>query len=215
MQNFSFPYFSRNILEFWRRWHISLTSWLTDYVFTPLAINLRYLEKKGIIISIFITFLLSGLWHGANWTFVFWGGIHAIYFLITILFIGNKRFKTIVASNKFTPSFKETTSMLFTFFLVSFSNIFFRAESMFHAKKYIYNILSNPFTSVPDTPPITVIILLIIFIFLEWLGREGKYGIENLFSSYNRVLRWIMYLILVILILYYAGAEQPFFYFQF
>jgi alginate O-acetyltransferase complex protein AlgI len=225
-QNFATPYFSRNILEFWKRWHISLTSWLTDYIFTPLAIELRHLEKWGITIAIFITFFLSGLWHGANWTFIIWGLIHGFYYLFTILLIGHKTSKKAVAHNKNLPSIKEFLSMLLTFILVSFSYIFFRAENLTYAFNYINKIFSVSFFNFPKlnyllTSPLTMSIELIIFLILfiliiEWMGRREAHSLERLFIK-NSKFRKAFYMLIVILIFVFGNFEAnlEFIYFQF
>tara|TARA_B100000035_G_scaffold224201_1_gene192697 strand:- start:5945 stop:7357 length:1413 start_codon:yes stop_codon:yes gene_type:complete len=220
-QNFANPYFSRNILEFWKRWHISLTSWLTDYVFTPLAIKYRDYGNKGIIYSIFITFLLSGLWHGANWTFIFWGLVHAIYFLITLLIIGNKAPKGIVAENRISPSTIECFNILMTFILVLFSYIFFRAESLNHAFIYIGGIFSETALALPDFQNlqdlVITLFIILFFILFEWIGRRDQFAIEKLFLNIKRKYRFLIYYLILSLIIYYSvtGKDQEFIYFQF
>lgn len=218
-QNFAFPYFSRNILEFWKRWHISLTSWLTDYVFTPLAINLRHLENKGLLISVFATFLLSGLWHGANWNFIFWGGIHGLIYFLTILINGQKSPKGIVAKGKKTASLYEMLSMLSTFTLVSFSYIFFRSENLFGAFGYCKSIICNSFfglTVVDKRGLLLLIFLIIIFMIIEWLGRMYQYAIEKIGLEWKRSTRWFFYSLIVFSIfMFMQSNESPFIYFQF
>ena len=225
-QNFATPYFSRNILEFWKRWHISLTSWLTDYVFTPLAIDLRHLEKWGITIAIFITFFLSGLWHGASWTFIFWGLLHGLYYLLTILMIGHKTSKKVVAYNRSLPSIKELFSIFITFTLVSFSYIFFRAEDLNFAFEYINEIFSSSFYNIPQlnyllTSPLTLsieltFILIIFLLIIEWIGRRELYALEK-FCNTNFFKRNLFYVLLIVLIFVFGNFEAAleFIYFQF
>ena len=224
-QNFSAPYFSKNIVEFWRRWHMSLGKWLTDYVFTPLAINFRHLERKGLAISILITFLLSGLWHGAGWNFIVFGLIHAIYYLVTILLVSHKKlFKKEISENRKLPSFKESLAMLFTFVLVSFSYIFFRAGTMSHA----FNFIKDMFVGFTDKngyiQSINLIhweigylipILIMIFIVLEWIGRESKFALERIGYTWKRPLRILFYYAIIFTIFWLGGVEQQFIYFQF
>ena len=219
-QNFATPYFSRNILEFWKRWHISLTSWLTDYVFTPLAIEYRNFGNRGIILSIFITFFVSGLWHGANWTFIVWGLIHALYYLLTILLIGNKVPRHIVAEKRILPTMGELTSMLLTFILVAFSYIFFRAENLSHAFSYIAEIFSFSIFSTPEFQgkrlALTTMFLIIFFIIIEWLGRKKEHALSNMLNK-STIFRWVLTL-LICLIIYFFGnhnSELEFIYFQF
>jgi len=213
MQNFAFPYFSRDIAEFWRRWHISLSTWFRDYLYIPLGGSRGSTNKK--IRNIFIIFIVSGFWHGANWTFIIWGALNAFYFLPLLLLKTNRTNLSIVAQGKNFPTIREVVNILMTFFLTVFAWIFFRAESVSHAINYISKIFSNSLFSIPEIFPKTIILLIIMFVFLEWVGREGEYGLKKLFLSYKRRTRWISYLILCVLILYYSGREQPFLYFQF
>ena len=213
-KNFDFPFFSQNIAEFWRKWHISLTSWLTEYVFTPLSFNLRNLGKLGLIIAIIINFAICGIWHGANWTYVLFGLLHGSFFIPLIL-NGTLNRKKKIAEGKRYPSIREFINMLSLFTLVTLTFILFRSENIVYAILYISEIFSYSLFLIPEIPSIKVIFLVIIFIFLEWLGREGEYAIENVFISCEMSVRWMIYTIFVVLILYYAGAEQPFLYFQF
>ena len=213
-KNFDFPFFSQNIAEFWRKWHISLTSWLTEYVFTPLSFNFRNLGKLGLIIAIIINFTICGIWHGANWTYVLFGILHGCFFIPLIL-NGTLNRKKKIAEGKRYPSIREFINMLSLFTLVTLTFILFRSENIGHAILYISDIFSYSLFLIPEIPSIKLIFLVIIFIFFEWLGREGEYAIENIFILYERSVRWMIYTIFVVLILYYAGAEQPFLYFQF
>ena len=131
MKNFAFPYFSRDIAEFWRRWHISLSTWFRDYLYIPLGGSQVRTTLK--IRNTFIIFILSGFWHGANWTFVIWGIINAIYFLPLLLTENNRKHIDIVGFDKNLPSFKELSMILLTFSLTVFAWIFFRAENISQA----------------------------------------------------------------------------------
>ncbi|MCG7859047.1 MBOAT family protein, partial [Flavihumibacter sediminis] len=140
-------YFSRDIAEFWRRWHISLSSWFKDYLYIPLGGS-----RGGIIMKLrntFIIFLVSGFWHGANWTFIFWGFLHAIYYIPLLLSNNNRSNLEIVAKSRILPSFKEVTQIIGTFALVCFAWIFFRANNIQHAFEYIYGIFNRSFFSIP------------------------------------------------------------------
>jgi len=216
-QNFAFPYFSRDIAEFWRRWHISLTSWFRDYVYIPLGGSRK--SKIVNIRNVIIVFVLSGFWHGANWTFVIWGLLNAVYFIPLLLLNKNRKNIDIVAEHKKGISLKELGMMIFTFLLTLFAWIFFRAESINHAVQYISTIFSETvfvYTKI-DNPfkVITTIVLIIIFIYIEWIGRRNKYAIECLSIYKSRFLKWMVFYLIVIMIFVFGGMQQNFIYFQF
>ena len=222
LRNFAFPYFSRDIAEFWRRWHISLSSWFRDYVYIPLGGS-----KGGVWIKIrntFIIFLLSGFWHGANWTFIIWGGLNAIYFLPLLLLNKNRTNIEIAGQGKILPTIKEFINISITFILTLFAWIFFRATSVNHALTYISRLLNGLIfkSSYVETLNLvywnigfTIIILVVLFIIVEWIGREKQFAISNLEMKLPRVIRWPFYYCLAIAVYYYFGKEQQFIYFQF
>lgn len=212
-RNFAFPYFSRNISEFWNRWHISLSSWFRDYVYIPLGGNRVSLPKQ--VINIFIVFLLSGLWHGANWTFVVWGLLNAIYIVPLIIFKKTKEDPEIVAQGKLFPSTKEVLNMTVTFLLTLFAWIFFRAESITKAFEYIQGIFRPNFFSIPQILPVSLFIVTIFFFIIEWIGREQEYAIEKLPLRMPKVVRIGFYYFLLLLIFVFWGNAQQFIYFQF
>lgn len=218
MQNFAFPYFSRDMAEFWRRWHISLSTWFRDYLYIPLGGS--RVSKNKAIRNIFIIFLVSGFWHGANWTFITWGALNAAYFLPVFLFNANRNHIDIVAKNKWLPSLKELAAMGGTFFLTVIAWIFFRAESITHALQYLSIVFSKTLFKIPsfykDEASRLLFIFLIIFVLIEWLGRDAKFALEKFALRWPKVLRWVFYLtIAFIIILYSGGKEQEFIYFQF
>ncbi|MDR2414915.1 MAG: MBOAT family protein, partial [Odoribacteraceae bacterium] len=147
MRNFAFPYFSRDIAEFWRRWHISLTTWFRDYLYIPLGGSRGSRWQK--MRNTFIIFLVSGFWHGANWTFIAWGAYHALLFVPLLLLGKNRKYTGIVAANRLLPTFKELLSMLITFAFVVIGWIIFRAEDMPQAIDYISRICSSSLLSIP------------------------------------------------------------------
>lgn len=213
LQNFRFPYFSRDIAEFWRRWHISLSSWFKDYLYIPLGGS-----RGGMLMTIrntFIIFLVSGFWHGANWTFIIWGGLNALFIMPSIVFKRNRRNLDTVAQCRILPNAKETVQVISTFLLASFAWIFFRAESMEKAITYIKGIFSPSFFKIPEVYSGKVLIVLVFFFIIEWLGREGKYALEQFSDSWKRPIRWMFYYALIITIYYMSGNEQQFIYFQF
>jgi len=217
MRNFNFPYFSRDIAEFWRRWHISLSTWFRDYLYIPLGGSRDSTRMK--VRNTFIIFIVSGFWHGANWTFIVWGALNAFYFLPLLLTNNNRNNLETVAQGKLLPNIKELSLMLFTFGLTVFAWIFFRAENIGHAFSYISEILSPSLFSIPKFAgmgrALTTIILVSIFVLVEWKGREGQYAIAHLGIKWKRPLRYAMYYAIIILIFWLGGDEQQFIYFQF
>lgn len=212
-RNFNFPYFSRDIAEFWRRWHISLSTWFRDYLYIPLGGS-----RGGTVMKVrntFIIFIVSGFWHGANWTFIVWGALNAIYFLPLLLTKNNRNNLEVVAKGRFLPNLKELSFMLLTFGLTVFAWIFFRADNITHAMSYIDGVFSSSLFSIPTIFPLTIIVLIIFFIMIEWLGRENQYAIANLGLNWNRPFRYAMYYAIIIVIFWFSGKEQEFIYFQF
>lgn len=213
MQNFRFPYFSRDIAEFWRRWHISLSTWFRDYLYIPLGGSRGGTWVK--VRNTFIIFIVSGFWHGANWTFIAWGALNAIYFLPLLLTKKNRNHIDSVAKGKILPSFKELLLILITFVLTVLAWVFFRAENIEHAINYITKIFSVSLFTLPQVRPTSVILLIVIFVITEWFGREGQYAIAKLGLKWKRTFRYAMYYAIIIAIFWFGGKEQQFIYFQF
>ena len=216
MRNFNYPYFSRDIAEFWRRWHISLTSWFRDYVYIPLGGNRTTIAK--IVRNIFIIFILSGFWHGANWTFITWGVINATLFLPLILTKKNKQYTDIMAKDRCLPNFKEIAQIMATFCLVTFGWIFFRSESINQAFSYIGHILSFTSGCTFSASRILVIFGLITYMFvIEWISRKDGHGLEKIGLKWHPVYRHVFYLFNILIICGFAlvTKEQTFIYFQF
>ena len=213
LRNFAFPYFSRDIAEFWRRWHISLSTWFRDYLYIPLGGSKGGMWMK--VRNTFIIFLVSGFWHGANWTFIIWGLLNALYIMPSILLNTNRTNLDSVAKGKLFPSIKEITMIVLTFSLTVFAWIFFRAENVNEAFLYIAKIFTSTLFTLPTINPITLYAALLIFIIIEWLGREEQFAIAKLGDKLPRMVRWILYYVLIYTIFYHAGEEQQFIYFQF
>lgn len=217
MRNFNFPYFSRDIAEFWRRWHISLSTWFRDYLYIPLGGSRGGTWMK--VKNTFIIFIVSGFWHGANWTFIVWGVLNALYFLPLLLKNKNRNNLETVAQGKLFPSIKDFSFMILTFGLTVFAWIFFRAENIGHAINFISEIFSYSLFSIPEFPARgaakNIVILVLIFILIEWKGREWDYAIQNLAITSKRWVRFIIYYIIIILIFLFGGQDQQFIYFQF
>ncbi|MES2847945.1 MAG: MBOAT family O-acyltransferase [Bacteroidota bacterium] len=213
LRNFAFPYFSRDIAEFWRRWHISLSTWFRDYLYVPLGGSRGGTWMK--VRNTFIIFLVSGFWHGANWTFIVWGFLNALYFLPLLLSNKNRDNLDIIAKGKIFPSAKEFAAVLITFSLTVFAWIFFRAESVSQAFGYIGGIFTSSLFSMPQVSSSVVWALIAIFLAIEWNGREQQYAIANFALRLPRPVRWGMYYFMALAIYVYAGKGQQFIYFQF
>ena len=243
MRNFNVPYFSRDIAEFWRRWHISLTTWFRDYVYIPLggsrpnipeairrrgdkALEARY-TKWIAVRNTFVIFLLSGFWHGANWTFVLWGAYHALLFVPLLLLNKNRRYRDTVATitlpdgtikTKLLPSLKETGQMLLTFALAVFGWIIFRAQDIGLFGEVISTICSDSLLSVPFLKTrsfyIPLFINIMILLGVEWQNRTESHGLAKI--SEKRYIRHIVYYILLFIMIYaQPTSDATFIYFQF
>ena len=221
MQNFNVPYFSRNMAELWRRWHISLMTWFRDYVYISLGGS--RVSKAKVIRNIFIVFVLSGLWHGANWTYIAWGAYHAILFMPFVFSGKNRKYTNQVAVGRLLPTLKEMGQMLLTFFLFILGLIVFRAESIGQAWDYFQGLLQfgtlragYRFFTWPKMWPENLFIIIMMVV--EWLQRGKEHGLE--FSDEKgflkfRVVRWLVYYIIIVLILNSSSSSQSFIYFQF
>ena len=239
MRNFNVPYFSRDIAEFWRRWHISLTTWFRDYVYIPLggsrpnipeairlkcdkAIEARY-TKWIAVRNTFIIFLLSGFWHGANWTFVLWGAYHALLFVPLLLMGKNRRYRDMVATTtlpdstiktKWLPSIKEAMQMLLTFALAVFGWSIFRAENIGQFSEYICNICNSSLFTMPDISGNNALLMnIMILIVVEWMARMRNHGLD--IKHLHPVLRYAIYFGVLFLLFAFGGQTANFIYFQF
>ena len=235
MRNFNNPYFSRDIAEFWRRWHISLTTWFRDYVYIPLGgsrpeipANIQNPDryKKLIIIrNTFVIFLLSGFWHGANWTFIAWGAYHALLFLPLILLGKNRKYTNQVAEGRLLPTWKECGQILLTFALVVLGWIIFRATGMPSLFHYLEGMCDASIFTIPWLMNrdfyIPLFLCIAVMLLIEWFQRNKQHGLD--FSKSNKksfhLFRIVLYVILTFLIEYYfcLSIEHPsaFIYFQF
>ena len=217
MQNFAFPFFSRDIAEFWRRWHISLSTWFRDYVFFPLG-GIRN-GKLTIIRNTFILFIISGLWHGAAWNFIFWGFFCAICFLPSILIKRKKGKPYIVAKERILPNLQETFSILRTYLVLVIIFIIFRSGTVLDSFRYITGIISPSLFTQPDLRVVnrmimgSILLSIPVLVITEWINREEHYGFKK--QPKNKVLRWAVYILIAMLIINLAGEQQEFIYFQF
>ena len=213
LRNFNHPYFSRDIAEFWRHWHISLTTWFRDYLYIPLGGSRG--GKWTIVRNTFIIFLVSGFWHGANWTFIAWGAFHAILFLPLILTGKNRKYTNVVAEGKILPNIKEIFQMGLTFALVVIGWVFFRADTIHDAIGYLEGIfqLGRLKVGYAELPTMIMIIILLI---MEWIGRSHNYALEKLGLSWPSFARYLLYMIIAVLIILYTNGDvHEFIYFQF
>jgi len=217
MRNFAFPYFSRDIAEFWRRWHISLSTWFRDYLYIPLGGSRGGTWMK--VRNTFIIFIVSGFWHGANWTFIVWGALNAVYFLPLLLTNKNRKNIEIVAKGKYLPTAKEIILMLITFSLTVFAWIFFRANNLQHAFQYISQIFSDSIFTFPSfygaTRSLFIIVIILGFLLIEWVGRENEFALAKFGIKWHKPLRISFYYLIVFSIMWFGGKEQAFIYFQF
>lgn len=216
MRNFNFPYFSRDIAEFWRKWHISLTTWFRDYIYIPLGGS--RCKKSKVMRNTLIIFLVSGLWHGANWTFVAWGGYHALLFSPLILSGRNRKYTDVVAHDRLLPSLKEFFMMVATFVLVVLGWIIFRAESITEAYGYTAHMFSNIGTfTVAAMGAKKAMLWVFVLVAVEWLQRNRQHAFQlpekGLLKS--RVVRWVIYLIVFLSCVLFSGQKTDFIYFQF
>ncbi len=213
-QNFAFPYFSRDIAEFWRSWHISLSTWFKDYLYIPLGGSRGGTWNK--IRNVFIIFLVSGFWHGANWTFIIWGALNALYFLPIFLTNNNRNNLDIVAHNKYLPCIKEFLLICLTFGLTVFAWIFFRAENIGHAISYIKAIFSPSLFEHSEIFPSGLLLLILFFLFIEWINRNKQYGLEKFSKQKFKFLDvLLLYIVFWSIIIWNSSKKVEFIYFQF
>lgn len=214
LKNFAFPYFSRDIAEFWRRWHISLSSWFRDYLYIPLGGSKVNTYKK--IRNVFIIFLVSGFWHGANWTFIIWGLLNALYIMPSIFLQTNRNNLHIVAQDSILPSIKDLLQILSTFLLTTLAWIFFRSQSVGQALFILKKIFSSSLFTVPTCLPVFEITLALAMLVVEWAGRKHAFALDGVgYDARHRIARWIFYILLLLLIAFYFSSGHEFIYFQF
>ncbi|MFC1852864.1 MBOAT family O-acyltransferase [candidate division CSSED10-310 bacterium] len=221
MRNFAYPYFSRDIAEFWRRWHISLSSWFRDYVYIPLGGSRGNTIKS--LRNIMIIFTVSGFWHGANWTFIVWGMLNGLYFLPLMLVGKNRRYLNIISKQRLCPSFIELFQIIRTFMITVVAWIFFRAENIDHALGYLLKTITTIFSGAAWTELYSFILenrqdtllYILILVIAEWIQRDKQHGLD--IRACQISLRWIIYIILTMIIIYSINIDNPaeFIYFQF
>ncbi len=215
MRNFNNPYFSRSIPEFWRRWHISLMTWFRDYVYFPLG-GSRCSRIKTLR-NVYIVWIISGLWHAANWTYIFWGLFHATLLAIYNILGINTKYSHDVAYGRLLPTIKEAGQIILTFFLVVISRIFSRSENLSQAFDYFHSLVTNKFFDVTAIYGVKALLFGIMLLTVEWFQRDKQHALQfpdhGLFQY--RVVRWLVYYFVIAVIIGFAGVQQTFIYFQF
>ena len=215
MRNFNFPYFSRSIPEFWRRWHISLTTWFRDYIYFPLGGS--RCDKWKVVRNVYIVWAVSGLWHGAGWTFVCWGLFHGTLLAVYNILGINTKYSQIVAHGRLLPTIRETLQMALTFFLVVIGWIIFRSEDMTSAIGYISRMFLTMFDSCSVGFGKVLLLGGTSLLIVEWLQRDKQHALQfagiRLFQ--HRWVRWAIYYAMIVLIAQNVGSRQTFIYFQF
>ncbi|PZU81441.1 MAG: membrane-bound O-acyltransferase family protein [Chryseobacterium sp.] len=218
LRNFSYPYFSRDVAEFWRRWHISLSSWFRDYLYIPLGGSKGGNRMR--IRNTFIIFIVSGFWHGANWTFIMWGFLNALFIMPSIILKTNRNNLDIVAQGRILPDFREVIQMIITFSLTCFAWIFFRSASVTDAFEYIGRMFSTIGIGIGYpyklfNGDLRVLIFIAIMLIFEWFMREELHPLRKPFTNLPTFVRWIIYFLFAVLVLLFAGKQTEFIYFQF
>lgn len=211
MRNFAYPFFSRDIAEFWRRWHISLNTWFRDYLYVPLGGSRGGMVMK--VRNVFIIFLVSGFWHGANWTFLAWGALNALYFMPMMLLDRNRVNLGPIAEGRLLPSVREASGMLLTFSLTVFAFVFFRADTLSSALVLLRNIVRPSLFSMPDHLTGALLVMTTVMFLFEWLRRDHAHGLA--IGGLARPLRWAIYLPLALIVGLMSGEKVSFIYFQF
>ena len=216
MSNFKFPYFSRDIGEFWRRWHISLSTWFRDYLYIPLGGSRG--RKWLSIRNIFIVFIASGFWHGASWTFIMWGLIHALLYIPLFLKSKNKRYTdNIVAQDSWFPNIKELFQIGVNFFLIMIAWVFFRSENINSAFNYLLKMITEIEVPSDNRGSLIFVLLLVIFDWILLKNEKIFFSVQKYKSPFTKVdiLRYLIYYILVYAVFFFSGRQEKFIYFQF
>ena len=209
-KNFNYPFFALNIADFWRRWHMSLTSWVTDYVFTPLNFSFRKFRQWGMIMAIIINFLIVGLWHGASWNYVIYGLYHGLLFVPLILMGKMSSSNTIRINRLGLPVISDIMRMSLTFVLVVFGMLIFRCNSINQFVAELSSIRLS-FFSIPDVGAVTNWLFVFVMVLVEWCHRNRDNGLEISYMK-SKPLRWSIYLILIMFVFLNGGEATGFIY---
>lgn len=209
MKNFDYPFFSRNIAEVWQKWHISLITWIRDYF----LMWLKGYKKWKLVRNIFVIFIVTGFWHGARWNFIVWGLMHALLFLPVVMG-KRKKYRHPIAHNRMLPTWSEAFAMGRTFTAFMLVAIFFHSKSVVDGFKYWGAIFNRSLFSIPDELPYTGL-FIIPFMMIEWVQREQDHGLDFTRRQIPTWVRWAIYFVLILTILFYGGRPSEFIYFQF
>jgi alginate O-acetyltransferase complex protein AlgI len=214
MRNFAYPYFSRDMAEFWRRWHISLTTWFRDYLYIPLGGSRGTTFQT--VRNTLIIFLVCGFWHGANWSIVVWGFVNGLYLIPRLIFGANRKHPHVIAEGRLLPNFREAAQMTGTFSLAMFAWIFFRADTIGQAFSYIRHIFSKSLMSMPKDTNIEILApVILLLIIVEWVQRHELHALDLKHLKISFGARWLIYYALISLIFCFNSDQQTFIYFQF
>ena len=212
MRNFAYPFFSRDMGELWRRWHISLSTWFRDYLYLPLGGSRGSLGMQ--VRNVMIVFLVSGLWHGANWTFVAWGGLNGLFLVLLLVRKKHRVHTDVVAQGRLFPTPRESVQVLTTFLLFALVFVFFRANSMSQAWDVLSGIAAPSLFSIPTEAGLRMLPLVLLMVVVEWLQRERQHGLQiaHISATWKR---WFAYYTVVGAIVLFGSAQQKFIYFDF
>lgn len=211
MKNFAFPFFSRNIAELWQRWHISLITWFKDYIVKRFKGYRRWQVARNIM----IIFLITGIWHGANWSYITWGLLQGLLFISLVFSKNKQRYKSVVAKGKLFPSFLEASLMLKTFLLFSMTGAFFGIQSIKGSVEYTAGIFDLSLFSMPLLPASKALAAMLLMFVIEWFQREKEHGLDISGLWLPKPVKWGSYYLLLFAITYFGGSSQDFLYFQF
>jgi alginate O-acetyltransferase complex protein AlgI len=214
MANFATPFFATDPSDFWKRWHISLTSWMMEYLFTPLSFILRGLGRWGTVISISVIFFTVGIWHGANWAFVLFGALQSLYFL-PLAFANTINRPAPFPMDRLLPTPAQAVSMLGVFTLMMFSFILLRTEDVPHTLRIVGGIFSGSLFHLPGKMPLVLLSFVLFFVLFEWMQRDEEHALRFLRSRMPAPARVLLCYVLAFTALWYGGSQNEFIYFQF
>lgn len=209
-KNFDYPFFSRNVSEFWQKWHISLISWFRDYI----VHRLKAFSKIKVLRNVFIIFIITGLWHGAKWTYIVWGIFHAFTF-IPLIYGKRKKYRKVVAKGRVFPSWIEAYQMSRTFIIFILIGVFFVSDTVVDGFIYLSKIFSLSFFNLPEIPNKEVLLAIPVLFIIEWVQRGKEHGLDFDATKLPALYRWSIYATFIILILFFGGTTKDFIYFQF